>query len=276
MLKAKSKSILVLSSIIAILTAIAAGGGLLFPNVYQDGAISNGFNKAGWQGNDIVTLIIEVPIFIGALIFAQRGSLRAWLVWLGMLYFTLYNYAFYLFGAAINWFFLLYLALFTLPMLVLIFALVNTDTSNLGQKFRLTVSARRWVSGYMLFFASFMLLVWIAQWVSFVATGSLDSGMGNFIRTVAGVDIAFLASSLVTGAVWLQKQRPWGYVLATILNVSNTIYMLVLTVGYLNQAMAGVEGATATIPLWIFLGIACLAASLVLLGNVQSESWQHQ
>jgi len=88
---------------------------------------------------------------------------------------------------------------------------------------------------------------------------------------VAGVDISLLASGLVIGAVWLWKRRPWGYVLATILNVSNTVYMLVLTIGSYTQAKAGIEGAFATIPLWVFLGMACLAASLVLLGNISER-----
>ena len=125
MLESKSKLTSILSSIIVLLTAIAAGGGLFFPSIYRDDVINNAFNKAGWYGNDLVTFIVAIPLLMGALIFAGRGSLRARLIWLGMTYYILYDYAFYLFGAAINWFFPLYVTLFILPILVLIFRAVG-------------------------------------------------------------------------------------------------------------------------------------------------------
>ena len=270
MIESKSKFTSILSSIIVILTVIAAGGGLIFPDVYRDDAINNAINKAGLYGNDLVTLIVAVPLLIGALIFATRDSLRARLIWLGMTYYILYNYAFYLFGAAINWFFPLYVALIILPVLVLIFALSNTDINGLSQNFRLTASIR-WVSGYMFLFTALLVVVWAAQWLSFIVAVSPDAEQGNFIRTVAGMDMLLLASGMLLGAVWLWKRRPWGYLVATILNVSVAIYMLVLTVGSFTQAMVGVEGATALIPLWVFLGIASLVASLILLGNLPAS-----
>jgi hypothetical protein len=268
MIESRSKLTSILSSIIIILTVIAAGSGLFFPDVYRDNAINNAFNKAGLYGNDLVTFIIAVPLLMGALIFAGRGSLRARLIWLGMIYYILYNYTFYLFGVDINWFFPLYGALFILPIVVLVFALSNTDINGLSQNFRPAKSIR-WVSGYMFFFTALLLIVWTAEWVSFVATGSLDAEKGNFIRTVAGMDMLLLASGMLLGAVWLWKRQPWGYVVATILNVNFTIYALVLAVGSYTQATAGVEGAAASVPLWIFLGMACLASSLILLGNLQ-------
>lgn len=66
-------------------------------------------------------------MLVAALVLARRGSGRAQLVWLGMLAYTLYNYAFYLFGAAFNSLFLVYAALFTLSVFALLFGLVALD-----------------------------------------------------------------------------------------------------------------------------------------------------
>jgi hypothetical protein len=270
MLATKSKITPILSSLIIILTMVTTMGGLLFSNIYRENPVNGGnaFSKAYWHGNDLVTLTVAVPLLILALVLAQRGSLRARLIWMGVIHYTLYNYAFYLFGAAINWFFPLYVALFILPVFVLVFALTNMDINDLGRNFR-PATPVRWVSGYMFFFATLLVIVWTSQWVGFMATGSLDTEQGSFIRTVAGVDISVLGSGMVLSAIWLWKRQPWGYVVATTLNVSFAIYALVLTMVSWTQAMAGVEGAAAQIPLWIFLGIACLIASLVLLVNLQ-------
>ncbi|MCX7593725.1 MAG: hypothetical protein N2235_08195, partial [Fischerella sp.] len=96
MLDSKLKSAYVLSSIIAVLAGIAAAGGLFIDDLYRD----NHYVTLGWFGNDWVTLVVAVPILVIALILSARGSQRAQLVWLGMLDYTLYNFGFYLFGAA--------------------------------------------------------------------------------------------------------------------------------------------------------------------------------
>ena len=94
----------ILSVIITILVIVASAGGLFIDDLYRD----NAFAKSAWQGTDLATLVVGVPTLTVALIFAQRGSFRAQLVWLGMLDYALYNYAYYLFGTAFNGFFLIY------------------------------------------------------------------------------------------------------------------------------------------------------------------------
>ena len=62
------------------------------------------------------------PARVG-LTWTQRGSVRALLLWLGTLAYAVYNYAYYLFGAALNAFFPLYVAALITAALALILAL---------------------------------------------------------------------------------------------------------------------------------------------------------
>ncbi len=103
MLETKRKPVVILSTLIAVLAAFASLGGLVLNGLYRD----NAFVTTTWLGNDAITLFLAVPILVAAMTFAQRGSLRASLVWMGALDYMLYNHAFYLFGAAFNGFFLL-------------------------------------------------------------------------------------------------------------------------------------------------------------------------
>src|SRR5687768_14169087 len=64
--------------------------------------------KATWYGNDWLTLVIAVPLLLMSSVGAQRGSARAFLLWSGAVGYAVYNYAFYLLGAALNAFFPLY------------------------------------------------------------------------------------------------------------------------------------------------------------------------
>jgi hypothetical protein len=55
----------------------------------------------------LITLLVAVPLFVPAFVGAARDSVRGLLLSLGIIGYALYNYAFYLFDAALNVFFLL-------------------------------------------------------------------------------------------------------------------------------------------------------------------------
>jgi len=244
------KSAYILSALIAVLTIAASAGGLFLDGLYRD----NTWAAAQWYGNDLVTLVIAVPTLVAAMLLSMRGSQRARLVWLGMLDYTLYNYAFYLFGAAFNRFFLIYAALFTLSIFALLFGLLKLDANGIGQRFRAGTPAR-WISGYMLFWAVGIGGLWVGQSLSFVVTGKLPQAVvdsGHPTGVVYAVDLSLLVPFLVLGAVWLWKHRPWGYVLGVILNVKGAVYALALTAMSVSAAEAGVPGASALTPLWFF------------------------
>ena len=80
--------------------------GLLIPGEYRDAE----WVKTAWFGNDWVTLIVAVLFLLIGFVGSARGSVRGLLLWLGIIGYAAYNYAFYLFGAALNSFFLLYVA----------------------------------------------------------------------------------------------------------------------------------------------------------------------
>jgi hypothetical protein len=265
MLDAKLKSAYVLSSTIAILAAIAAAGGLFIDDLYRD----NRLVTLTWFGNDWVTLIVAVPILVIALILSARGSQRAQLVWLGMLDYTLYNFGFYLFGSAYNRFFLIYVALLALSIFALIFGLTALDVNAIGRKFRATAPVK-WVSVYMLLLALILGGHWIVQSLNFILTGQLPPVMvrvNGSTNVIAALDLSLVVPEFMLGAIWLWQRQSWGYVLGIIANVKGALYMLALTTGSLFAAQTGAPGSLELVPLWSFLCVASLTASLFLLGN---------
>jgi hypothetical protein len=257
-----------LSIIIAILAVAASVGGLFLGGLYRD----NVFVKAAWRGNDWVTLAAAVPVLAASLALARRDSLRAQLVWMGMLDYMLYNFAFYLFGAAFNWFFLLYVALFTLSIFALIYGLLGMDAEAIHQNFHNRTPVK-WISGYMLLIAAGLSGVYILQSLSFILTGQLPdivAATGHPTNVVFALDFSLLIVWLVLGAVWLWQRRPWGYVIAAVSLIKGASYTLVLSASSLVALRAGVAGAAAELPLWGTLTLTSLIAILFLLGNLQS------
>ena len=264
---ATSKSVLWLSIAIVVLALIASAGGLFFDNLYRD----NRFVTTTWFGNDLITLFLAIPILILAMVTSRRGSLKAQLIWLGMLDYMLYNYAFYLFGAAFNAFFLVYAALLGLSIFALILGLVNLDLPAIQQQFSERTPVK-WIAGYFLFVAAGLSLVYILQSLNFIITGQLPAIVilaDHPTNVVFALDLTLLIPWLIVAAVWLLKRQPWGFVIAGILSVKGPLYTLVL--GF-NSYLALSRGVTETneIPLWGTLTALGLTASLFLFFNMKS------
>lgn len=262
----KLKPVITLSIFIAILAAFASAGGLLLDNLYHD----NAFVTTTWLGNDAVTLFLAVPILVAAMIFAKRGSFRAQLIWMGALDYMLYNYAFYLFGAAFNWFFLVYAALLALSIFALIFGLVNLEVNGISQQFRKETPVK-WIGGYFLFVASGLGLVYLIQSIGFIATDNVPAIVtitGHPTNVVFALDLTLVIPWLILGAVWLIKRQPWGYVIAGILSVKGPLYTLVLAVNSILVVNAGISD-TSELPLWGTLTALGLIANVLFYANMK-------
>jgi len=92
---------------IALLVAIAAGGGVFMGDLYRDSPIL----VVQARGQDLITLLVALPARVIGAWLAGRGSQRARLVWLGALVYTVYTYVGYAFAVRFNPLFLVYVAL---------------------------------------------------------------------------------------------------------------------------------------------------------------------
>jgi len=269
MFDSKPTTAYILSVVIVFLSITASAGGLLFNNLYQD----NAFVTAVWRGNDLVTIFAAVPILIAVIIFSMRGSQHAQLIWFGMLDYTLYNFAFYLFGAAFNGFFLIYTALVALSIAALIFGLLKIDVRGIVQKFR-QATPTKWISAYMLFTAVGLTAVYVLQSVRYIFTSQVPNIIertGHITSVVPALDLTLLVPWIILGAVWLWRRQPWGYIITAILAVKGTVYTLALTAASLSASRAGYTESSSEVPLWAVLSMGFLAASALLLANLRKS-----
>ena len=264
----KYRTAYILSILVVILMTVASAGGLSLEGLYRD----NLWTSSQLRGSDLVRLIIAVPLLIGALVFTQRGSRRALLIWFGLLWMTVYDYAFFVFGAAFNEFFLIYVALFALSMLALLFALPKVDAQSIKREFKAATPVK-WISAYMPFIAVFLGGMWIAQSLSFVTSGIVPQSIqnsGHPTGVVYALDLSLLVPGMVLGAIWLWQRRPWGYVLGAMMMVKGTVYPLALVGMTIFSANAGVPEAWDMGVFWVAFAVVSLIASGLLFGNMES------
>jgi hypothetical protein len=266
---ARFQSTFILSTIIAALMTVATLGGLFIENLYRD----NDFIARLWRGNDLVTLVVAVPLLIVSMIFAKQGSTRALLIWFGILTFTLYNYAFYLFAAAFNWFFWIYAALFSLSIFALIFGLTKIDAEVIGHQFSPHTPVK-WISGYIAAFSIFIGTMWVVRSLSIFTTGEIPQDIvrtGHPTGIVYALDLSLVVPWMLLSAFWLWQCKPWGFILATMLMIKGFTYPLALVVMSIISTIAG-TGYDPLTPFYGVLCVGCLVSCGLLLGNMKSSN----
>ena len=98
------------------LAVAAAGSSLatfLIAGVLRGTAVMTG-SARGTSRDSLVVLLIGVPLLVGSMLAASRGSASAVLTWLGAAVFLLYNSLMFVFATPVNRLFLLYLGTFSL------------------------------------------------------------------------------------------------------------------------------------------------------------------
>jgi hypothetical protein len=249
-----------LSWVVVFLMVLQAAMGLAFPQVYRDIA----WIKATWFANDLVTLVVAAPMLAASLIFVRRGSSRAQLLWLGMLAFSVYNYAFYLTGASLNGFFPLFVAVEVISAIALILALAHVDAEEFATRFSQRTPVRS-VAAYLGFTGVGLMVGWLAQWGAYIFAGAEPSAGVEAFAVVAALDLTMVVPLALISSVLLWRRRPWGYVLAAISAIKGATYTLVLTVSSIYGASVGTQGAAAQIPVWGVWTACGLAVAAVLL-----------
>ncbi len=270
MFKTKPKTAYVLSVIIALLAVAASVGGIAIADLYRD----NDLIASAFFGNDWATLVAAVPLLGGALILSARGSLRAQMVWLGMLLYMAYNFAFYLFGAAFNSLFLVYTALFAIAIFTLIILLRALDIKVIREQFKTSVFIK-WISVYMLFVGLFLGGLHISLSLSYIFTGDVPElilMLDHPTSLISALDLSVIVPLHLLGAIWLWQRRPWGYALAIIVNVQGAVYNLALVISVVSEFQAGTVDTLSEVPQWGSIAIVSLAISIFLLGRLEPET----
>lgn len=230
-------------------------------------------SAAQMQANDLVTLVLGLPLLAISFWLARRGSLRGRLLLAGTLGFILYTYITMCFGAHFNPLFLLYVALFSLSLFAFVLVMISFDIPALPAHFSDRLP-RRAIAGLLFFAAGFLALAWLGRVAAALAPGAipaLDNTTSMFIQVM---DLGIVVPVCVLSAILLLRRRPWGYLLASVGLLKFVTLGIAVSLMGLNMARVGVP--ISAVELGIFVGMALINLIMVvfLLRNVKEMGVQ--
>jgi hypothetical protein len=261
-----SRPAYLLSSGLGVLMLVQSLTGLFMSTHYRD----IDWIKATWFGNDLITLVVAGPLLLTGLIASARGSVRGLLIWLGTVGYALYNYAFYLFGAALNVFFVLYVVAVVLAAIALILAVSQIDAASVAASFRSGTPVRT-VGGCLVFVAIGLAFVWIGMWGAYVFAGTRPPVEPEIFKLVAALDLTLMVPALTTGGILLWRRREWGYIIAAVATIQASLYLLVLSVNSIVAVQRGFAPAPGELPIWAPLTILLTIVAVALLANARDD-----
>lgn len=205
---------LVFSALILLLAAAASLAGLLVPGLYRDPEVL----RPQLYGQDLVTLVVGLPLLLVGTVGVARDSLRGRVLWLGALGYLVYTYATYTFGAVWNPLFLVYAALLGLSTYTFVLGLLATSPEEASRT--LARLPRRTVGWFLAVSAGVFALLWLADEVGALVRGEAPRSVvamqvpTNFVHAI---DLAIVLPALAITGRLLLARRPWGYLLGPVL-----------------------------------------------------------
>lgn len=244
--------------------ALQSACGLLL-NPYRDLA----WIALGWLGNDAVTFIVVCPLFAAALTGRRPDQPRWQLVRAGLVGYAVYNYAFYMLGAALNAMFPFYIALFVTAIVSIVSEMNRERTERLAQAYAADTPVRL-LGGYLTAVAVCLSIVWLVMWGLHVFANRPAPGSPEVFRLVAALDLGFMVPALATGGVLLWRRRPLGFTLSAVAASQAALYLLVLSVNSALTIHRGLSPWPGELPVWAPLCTTTTACALWLLRHVAS------
>ena len=237
------------SLVIAFLVAGLSIAGLLF----QDVIYPTEELKRSFVANDLVNLLIGLPILLGSMWLARRGKLIGLLFWPGALFFVVYNAIAYVFALPPGWVLLAYLLLLGLAVYTLI-GLVATIDAGAVQAQLAGKAPERLAGGVLVVLGVLFLLRGIS-----VIAGAAASG-----ATLPRTELAVLIADFLTIPAWiiggalLWRRQALGYVAGGgLLFQASMLFVGVIVVLLLQPVLTGAPLAVVDVAVLFAMGLVC-------------------
>ncbi|MEV5743442.1 hypothetical protein AB0L30_25570 [Microbispora rosea] len=209
---------------------------------------------------DAVDLAVVSPAIAVLAFLARRGSLRAYLTWLGAVAFMTYNYVIYTLSVHVGPLFLVWVAVLGLSAFSLIGGLAALDGQAVAARF--DRAPRRPAGWLLVIVAALFTMLWLKDIVPATLAGRLPQSVSELALPSSPVHVLdlsfFLPAAFISGALLL-RGRPWAYTTAPGLLAFLALTGLPIMVTPFVAQTRGDEPAWAVLPPIVGIVIACLA-----------------
>jgi hypothetical protein len=159
-------------------------------------------------------------------------------------------------------------ALFALSLFTFILTLMTIDMSALPGHFSPRLP-RRTIAIFLFVVGGFLLLAWSGRIVPALLANRPPYGLESYTTLIIqALDLGLVMPIAILAGILLWKQRPWGYLLASIVLIKGMTLALAVSAMAVNMIRAGVQVKPGETLMFPIIAIIAIGMTVLLLKNV--------
>jgi hypothetical protein len=247
------KTLIRISYLIAVLTLVSCLISITNNNIYQDGDWAN----AQWLGQDIVTLLLALPLLLLSTNRGVRAGNWHWQVLhAGILLYYFYTYSFFMFAANLTVLYVFHLPIYGLASVGLVLECIHL----FSQELDFTFSGRKLGLGIIVYLSLISLMVtmlWSVDIYNHLTNPAHRSGTptGEAPLIIYSLDLGLIIPLMLTAAVLLYRHTKRGYLLTGIILVKTSTLGFALMAMGLSMYVQDLNPEYYLIMLWSVIGL---------------------
>ncbi len=250
----------ILSYFLAGTVAISSLGGVSFSGAYAR-------ETASWAaqgiGQDVVNIVLVVPLLLVSTLLTQRGKRLFLLIQAGLLVYCAYSYVLYSFCVHFNRLFFFYCAGLGLAVYALI--LIGTTLSREGLESWFIKEKSTLIPGIYFFVLTMLFyILWLSEDIPATLAGRTPTNLqdvGLVTNPVHVLDLSIVLPAMLIASVALFRKKSCGYLLFPVMMV----FSIVMTVGIAGMVVAMKwHGVTGDARMATVCGVVVVFNSLTL------------
>ena len=219
------------------------------------------------KAQDIVTLLIGIPLLVLSLIWANRNSIKGKLLLTGTIGYFLYTYASYSFLLTYNKFFLLYVALMSISLFSFVLNITSTELKNLENKFKLKFP-KKYIGIFTITIGIFISFLWLSMIIS--SLGNTPAVLEHYTTLVIqAMDLGLIAPVAILSGIMLLKNMSLGYLLASVIIIKGATLVLAVSMMAIFMVFSGVNVSIIELTMFPLFTVFCIINLFIILKNVK-------
>ncbi len=218
---------------------------------------------------DIVTLILGIPLLAVALFLSRKGFLKGRILLAGTLAYFLYTYTSYSFTSMYNILFLLDVCLMSMSFFAFVLTMMSFDMNVLSRSFDEKLPVKS-IAAILIFLGSVIGLMWLKNIVTPLFTASVPLGLEQYTTMVIqAMDLGFVVPVSLISGILLLKKKPFGILLASVICVKAVTLLTAVTAMIIGQIISGLKVSVIEIILFPAFNLIMIATMFVFLRNIK-------
>jgi hypothetical protein len=243
--------------------------------IYGKGIYKNDSIAAVAQGipQDIVTLLVGIPLLILSLYLFKKNYLKGKLLLTGTLGYFLYTYMSYTFLWNYNKLFLIYVMLMSVSFFAFTLSMISFDIEKLKLSFKKGLPIK-FIGGFQIFVGIAIGLLWLGRIAPSITEDISPVGLEHYTTLVIqGMDLGFVVPVAILSGILLIKRKAFGYLLSSVVIIKGITLLTAITAMIVGQAYAGVPMSLVEVIIFLSFDLVSVYCLIVLMRNIDEKTY---